>query len=45
MPLGVVLIGLAMFMTFLVMGPTWQRVNDEALRPYMGGAEKIEGKQ
>jgi flagellar biosynthetic protein FliP len=31
------MIGLAMFMTFLVMGPTWQRVNDEALRPYMDG--------
>ena len=26
-----------MFMTFLVMGPTWQRVNDEALKPYMDG--------
>ena len=26
-----------MFMTFLVMGPTWQRVNDEALRPYLDG--------
>jgi flagellar biosynthesis protein FliP len=24
-------------MTFLVMGPTWQRVNDEALRPYLDG--------
>jgi flagellar biosynthetic protein FliP len=27
-----------MFMTFLVMGPTWQRVNNEALQPYMDGA-------
>jgi flagellar biosynthetic protein FliP len=33
-----VLIGLAMFMTFLVMGPTWNRVNNEALRPYLDGA-------
>jgi flagellar biosynthetic protein FliP len=32
-----VLIGLAMFMTFLIMGPTWSKVNDEALKPYMDG--------
>ena len=31
------LIGLALFMTFLVMGPTWERVNNEALQPYMDG--------
>ena len=37
LPPNQVLIGLAMFMTFLIMGPTWQRVNDEALRPYMNG--------
>jgi flagellar biosynthetic protein FliP len=37
LPPNQVMIGLAMFMTFLVMGPTWQRVNDEALRPYMDG--------
>jgi flagellar biosynthesis protein FliP len=37
LPPNQVLIGLAMFMTFLVMGPTWQRVNDEALRPYLNG--------
>ena len=35
LPPNQVLIGLAMFMTFLVMGPTWQRVNNEALRPYL----------
>jgi flagellar biosynthesis protein FliP len=38
LPPNQVMIGLAMFMTFLVMGPTWQRVNDEALRPYLDGA-------
>jgi flagellar biosynthetic protein FliP len=38
LPPNQVLIGLSMFMTFLVMGPTWQRVNDEALRPYLDGA-------
>jgi flagellar biosynthetic protein FliP len=26
-----------MFMTFLVMYPTWKQVNDEALQPYMNG--------
>ncbi len=37
LPPNQVLIGLSMFMTFLVMGPTWQRVNGEALQPYMNG--------
>jgi len=37
LPPNQVLIGLSMFMTFLVMGPTWQRVNNEALRPYLDG--------
>ena len=38
LPPNQVLIGLALFMTFLVMGPTWKRVNDEALKPYLDGA-------
>ena len=37
LPPNQILIGLALFMTFLVMGPTWQRVNNEALQPYMDG--------
>jgi len=37
LPPNQVLIGLAMFMTFLIMGPTWRRVNDEALKPYLDG--------
>src|SRR5437763_3420946 len=37
LPPNQVLIGLSLFMTFLVMGPTWDRVNDEALKPYMDG--------
>ena len=37
LPPNQILIGLAMFMTFLIMGPTWQRVNDRALQPYMNG--------
>jgi flagellar biosynthetic protein FliP len=38
LPPNQVLIGLSMFMTFLVMAPTWQRVNGEALQPYMDGS-------
>lgn len=37
LPPNQIVIGLALFMTFLVMGPTWQRVNDEALQPYLNG--------
>lgn len=37
LPPNQVLIGLALFMTFVVMGPTFKRVNDEALQPYMNG--------
>jgi flagellar biosynthesis protein FliP len=35
LPPNQVLVGLSMFMTFLVMAPTWQRVNNEAVRPYL----------
>lgn len=34
MPPNQILIGLAMFLTFFVMAPTWQRVNVDALQPY-----------
>ncbi|HEX2972375.1 MAG TPA: hypothetical protein VHP11_08575 [Tepidisphaeraceae bacterium] len=37
LPPNQVLITLALFMTFLIMGPTLQRVNGEALQPYMEG--------
>ena len=37
LPPNQVLIGLALFMTFLVMGPTWQRMNSQALQPYLNG--------
>lgn len=37
LPPNQVLIGLALFMTFLIMGPTWDRVNGTALQPYMNG--------
>jgi len=37
LPPNQVLIGLAMFMTFLIMAPTLNEVNDRALQPYMNG--------
>ena len=37
LPPNQVLVGLALFMTFLVMAPTWNRINDEAVRPYLDG--------
>jgi flagellar biosynthesis protein FliP len=37
LPPNQIVIGLSLFMTFLIMGPTWQRVNDEAVKPYMNG--------
>jgi flagellar biosynthetic protein FliP len=35
MPPAQVLIGLAMFLTFFVMAPTWNKVYDNALQPYL----------
>lgn len=37
LPPNQVLITLSLFMTFLIMGPTLQRVNSDALQPYMEG--------
>jgi flagellar biosynthetic protein FliP len=37
LPPNQVLIGLSLFMTFLIMSPTWQRVHADALAPYMEG--------
>jgi flagellar biosynthesis protein FliP len=37
MPPNQVIIGLALFMTFFVMGPTFSEVNKEALQPFMNG--------
>jgi flagellar biosynthetic protein FliP len=34
MPSNQIIIGLALFMTFFIMAPVWQQVNDEALKPY-----------
>ena len=35
LPPNQVLVGLALFLTFFVMAPTWQRINSEALQPYL----------
>lgn len=36
-PPNQVLIGLALFLTFFIMAPTWQQVHQEALKPYLDG--------
>jgi flagellar biosynthesis protein FliP len=41
-PPSQVLIGLAMFLTFFVMAPTWNRVNQDAIQPYMKNTISIE---
>jgi flagellar biosynthetic protein FliP len=37
MPPNQVLIGLALFLTFFIMAPTWNEVNTQALQPYLAG--------
>jgi flagellar biosynthetic protein FliP len=37
LPPNQILIGLSLFMTFLVMAPTWSKVNAEAITPYSDG--------
>jgi flagellar biosynthetic protein FliP len=37
LPPNQILMGLALFMTFLVMGPTWGEINRTAITPYMNG--------
>lgn len=36
-PANQVIIGLALFLTFFIMAPTWEQVNREALQPYRAG--------
>jgi flagellar biosynthetic protein FliP len=38
LPPNQILVGLSLFMTFLVMRPTWENVNAQALQPYLSGA-------
>ena len=35
MPPNQVMIGLALFLTFFIMAPVWQKINESALRPYL----------
>jgi flagellar biosynthetic protein FliP len=37
MPPNQLLVGLAMFLTFVIMGPTFNQINDNAIQPYLGG--------
>jgi flagellar biosynthetic protein FliP len=37
LPPNQVLIGLALFLTFFVMAPTWNQINQDALQPYLRG--------
>ena len=42
MPPGQLLAGVALFLTFFIMAPTWTKVNDEALQPMMDGKITME---
>ncbi|GBD88087.1 flagellar biosynthetic protein FliP precursor [bacterium BMS3Abin03] len=42
MPPGQLLAGIALFITFFIMAPTWNKVNDEALKPLMDGKITME---
>jgi flagellar biosynthetic protein FliP len=37
LPPNQVLLGLALFLTLFIMGPTWSRINTNALQPYLAG--------
>jgi len=41
LPPNQILVGLALLMTFFVMTPTWQAVNQHALQPYLNGEMSI----
>jgi flagellar biosynthesis protein FliP len=43
MPSNQVIIGLALFLTFFIMAPVWQQVNEEALKPYY--EDRISGEE
>lgn len=42
MPPPQVLVGLALFLTFFVMAPVWNKVNDQALQPYLKNSMTLE---
>lgn len=41
MPPPQILLGLAMFLTFFVMAPVWEKVNTDALQPYMNNKMSV----
>ena len=45
-PSGQIIVGLALFLTFFIMMPVWQKINKNALQPYLNeelsGAEALE---
>jgi flagellar biosynthesis protein FliP len=41
-PPSQVLMGLSLFLTFFVMAPTWTKVNDEALQPYLSNKMSLQ---
>jgi flagellar biosynthetic protein FliP len=42
MPPGQLLAGIALFITFFIMAPTWKQVNDDALKPLMDGKISVD---
>ncbi|MFO7445026.1 MAG: flagellar type III secretion system pore protein FliP [Ignavibacteriaceae bacterium] len=42
MPPGQLLAGIALFITFFIMAPTWNKVNTEALKPLMDGKISVD---
>jgi flagellar biosynthetic protein FliP len=42
MPPSQLLAGTALFITFFVMAPTWNKVNDEAIKPLLDGKMEVE---
>jgi flagellar biosynthetic protein FliP len=42
MPPAQLLAGIALFITFFIMAPTWSKVNDEALKPLMDGKISVD---
>jgi len=43
MPPNQIIIGLALFLTFFIMAPVWQKVNNDALKPYY--EDRISGEE
>jgi flagellar biosynthetic protein FliP len=42
LPPNQVLLGLALFLTLFIMGPVWNRINTDALQPYLAGTMQAE---